>query len=99
VILPKTQPWAEPVFHLFVIQVQDRERLADYLKEKEIQTGVHYPIPNHQAPAVRQTLGPQPKLERTEEAAGKILSLPIYPDLTKQEVDGVCGAIREFFKK
>ena len=97
VILPKTQPWAEPVFHLFVIQVQDRERLADSLKEKGIQTGVHYPIPNHQAPAVRQTLGPQPKLERTEEAAGKILSLPIYPELTKQEVDYVCGAIREFF--
>jgi len=99
VLLPKPQSWAEPVFHLFVIQVPDREKLAVYLKDKGIQTGVHYPIPNHQAPAVRQTLGPQPKLGRTEEAVEKILSLPIYPELSKQEVDYVCGAIREFFGK
>lgn len=98
-VLPKTQNWAEPVFHLFVIQAPDRERLAGHLKEKGIQTGVHYPIPNHQQPAVRQALGPQPKLERTEEAAGRILSLPIYPELTKQEVDYVCSNIREFFGK
>ncbi|RPJ06118.1 MAG: DegT/DnrJ/EryC1/StrS family aminotransferase [Deltaproteobacteria bacterium] len=97
VLLPGPQSWAEPVFHLFVIRVSDREKLADALKEGGIQTGVHYPIPNHQAPAVLNTLGPQPKLERTEEAAGKILSLPIYPELSKQEVDYVSGAIREFF--
>jgi dTDP-4-amino-4,6-dideoxygalactose transaminase len=97
IVLPKPQSWAEPVFHLYVIQVSDRDKLADYLKEKGVQTGVHYPIPNHQAPAVRQTLGPQPKLQKTEETAGRILSLPIYPELGREEVDFVCSAVRQYF--
>jgi dTDP-4-amino-4,6-dideoxygalactose transaminase len=98
VITPKVEGWAEPVFHLYVIQTQKRDSLADYLREKGIQTGIHYPIPNHQQPAVRNTVGPQPKLERTEEAAQKILSLPIYPELEKEKVDFVCATINEFFK-
>lgn len=99
VITPKVQDWAEPVFHLYVIQTSKRDPLATYLKERDIQTGIHYPIPNHQQPAVRNAMGPQPKLERTEEAAGKILSLPIYPELDKEKVGFVCSAIREFFER
>ena len=99
VITPKVQDWAEPVFHLYVIQTSKRDPLATYLKERGIQTGIHYPIPNHQQPAVRNAMGPQPKLERTEEAAKNILSLPMYPELDKEKVDFVCGAIREFFRK
>jgi perosamine synthetase len=95
---PKVQDWAEPVFHLYVIQTMKRDSLATYLQERGIQTGIHYPIPNHLQPAVRNTIGPQPKLERTEEAAKKILSLPIYPDLEKEKVDFVCATIKEFFK-
>jgi len=74
-------------------------RLADFLKGKEVQTGIHYPIPNHQQPAVKKTIGPQPRLKKTEEAAGKILSLPMYPELDKEKVDFVCAAIREFFRR
>jgi len=99
VTLPRTESWAEPVFHLYVIQTSERDRLAAYLKEKEIQTGIHYPIPNHQQPAVKNGLGPQPELKKTEEAVQRILSLPIYPELEKEKVDFVCGAIREFFKR
>jgi dTDP-4-amino-4,6-dideoxygalactose transaminase len=99
VITPKVQDWAEPVFHLYVIQTSKRDPLATYLKERGIQTGIHYPIPNHQQPAVRNAMGPQPKLERTEEAAKNILSLPMYPELDKEKVDFVCSAIREFFRK
>ena len=98
VITPQAKDWAEPVFHLYVIQTPDRDKLADFLKEKEVQTGIHYPIPNHQQPAVKKTLGLQPKLKKTEEVAGKILSLPMYPDLEKEKVDFVCKAIREFFE-
>jgi len=99
VIIPKVKDWAEPVFHLYVIQTPRREDLATYLKEKGIQTGIHYPIPNHLQPAVRNTLGRQPKLKRTEEAATQILSLPIYPELEKEKVDFVCAAIKDFFSK
>jgi len=71
-------------------------RLADFLKGKEVQTGIHYPIPNHQQPAVKKALGLQPMLGKTEEVAGKILSLPMYPELEKEKVDFVCATVREF---
>ena len=82
-----------------MIQTAGRDELANYLKEKGVQTGIHCPIPNHQQPGVVNTLGSQPKLERTEEGVRKILSLPIYPELEKEKVDYVCAVIREFFKK
>lgn len=97
VILPKVQDWAEPVFHLYVIQTPKRDRLATYLKERGVQTGIHYPIPCHLQPAVTSMLDFQPRLERTEEVVKKILSLPMYPELTPGEVDFVCSTIRDFF--
>jgi dTDP-4-amino-4,6-dideoxygalactose transaminase len=99
VITPKVEDWTEPVFHLYVIQTTKRDSLATYLKEKGVQTGIHYPIPCHLQPAVQNALGPQPKLERTEEAVQKILSLPIYPELDKEKVDFVCATIRDFFNQ
>jgi dTDP-4-amino-4,6-dideoxygalactose transaminase len=97
VTTPQARDWAEPVYHLYVIQTPHRDKLADFLKEKGVQSGIHYPIPNHQQPAVRNALGQQPKLEKTEEVVQKILSLPIYPELEKEKVDFVCATIREFF--
>ncbi len=99
VTTPRAKDWAEAVFHLYVIQTSHREKLANFLKEKEVQSGIHYPIPNHLQPAVRNTLGQQPKLERTEEVVQKILSLPIYPELEKEKVDFVCASVKEFFQK
>ncbi|MEW6377535.1 MAG: DegT/DnrJ/EryC1/StrS family aminotransferase, partial [Thermodesulfobacteriota bacterium] len=95
----KVQDWAEPVFHLYVIQTSRRDELSTYLKEKGVETGIHYPIPCHLQPAVKNLLGPQPNLMRTEEATKKILSLPIYPELDQEKVNFVCGMIRDFFKK
>jgi perosamine synthetase len=97
VTTPQAKDWAEPVYHLYVIQTPHRDKLADFLKERGIQTGIHYPIPNHQQPAVRNALGQQPKLEKTEDTVKKILSLPVYPELEKEKVDFVCATIREFF--
>jgi perosamine synthetase len=99
VTTPRPKAWAEPVYHLYVIQTPDREKLANFLKERGVQTGIHYPIPNHQQPAVRNALGEQPKLENTEKTVKKILSLPIYPELEKEQVERVCAAIKDFFGK
>ena len=94
---PQAKDWAEAVYHLYVIQTDQREKLADFLKQKEVQSGIHYPIPNHQQPAVRNAIGKQPKLKVTEATVQKILSLPIYPELEKEKVDFVCTSIKEFF--
>jgi dTDP-4-amino-4,6-dideoxygalactose transaminase len=97
VATPRVRNWAEAVYHLYVIQTPDRDKLAAFLKERGIQTGIHYPIPNHQQRAVQITLGQQLPLEKTEDTVKKILSLPIYPELEKEKVDFVCAGIREFF--
>ena len=97
-ILPSVKEWAQSVFHLYVAQTSKRDELAKFLKEKGIQTGIHYPIPCHLQSGVRNTIGPQPKLEKTEEVVNKILSLPIYPELGREKVDFVCATIKEFFK-
>lgn len=98
VVTPKVKGGAEPVFHLYVIQTSRREALATYLKEKGIQTGIHYPIPCHLQPATRHILGSQDRLERTEKVAKEILSLPIFPELDKEKVGYICTAIKNFFK-
>jgi len=99
VITPEVRDWADPVFHLYVIRTLERDSLAAYLKNRGIQTGIHYPIPCHLQPAVQNALGRQPELPKTEETARNILSLPIYPELEKEKVDYVCTVVREFFEK
>ncbi len=99
VLIPSVREWAEPVYNLYVIQADDRDSLASYLEEKGVQTGIHYPVPCHQMPAVRKRLGPQPKLERAEVATQRILSLPMFPELEKEQVDFVCHTVREFFNR
>ncbi len=90
----------ESVYHMFVIRLDgpggpdQRESLARHLKEKGIESGVHYPVPNHQQPAIEERFGKQPTLPRTEDAVRRILSLPMFPTLTDEEVRRVATEIR-----
>src|SRR5437899_2780160 len=76
-----------------------REQLAEFLKGKGIGTGIHYPVPNHQQPAIMKLYSDLPRLPKTEAAVNEILSLPIYGDLPMEDVDYVCDAVLEFFGK
>lgn len=89
----------ESVYHMFVIRLETndaREGLARSLKEQGIETGVHYPVPNHQQPAITQLYGKLPPLPRTEDYTQRILSLPMFPSLTEQEVKTVANAIKAY---
>ena len=91
----------ETVYHMFVIRLKDndtREGLAKHLKTQGIETGVHYPVPNHQQPAIEELYGKFPPLPKTEAYAKRILSLPMFPTLTEAEVKTVAGAIRAYLK-
>jgi dTDP-4-amino-4,6-dideoxygalactose transaminase len=68
------------------------------LKEKGIETGVHYPVPNHRQPAIEELYGKLPPLPKTEDYVARILSLPMYPSVTEAEVVTVSQAIKEFVK-
>jgi dTDP-4-amino-4,6-dideoxygalactose transaminase len=92
----------ESVYHMFVIRLEEidhRDALARALKEQGIETGVHYPVPNHLQPAMLDLYGKPPSLPRTEEYVKRILSLPMFPTLTEAEVRRVADAIKQFMSR
>jgi dTDP-4-amino-4,6-dideoxygalactose transaminase len=88
---------SESVYHMFVIRLAShdvRETLARRLKDKGIENGVHYPVPNHQQPAITELYSDLPSLPRTEDYVRRILSLPMFPSLTEAEVKTVANEIK-----
>ena len=84
------------VFHLFVVQTPQRDALQAYLAEHGIGSDVHYPFPAHlQAPYVEYGDG-RGSLPSTEQLASEVLSLPIYPELSDDDVDYVCQTLRTY---
>ena len=71
----------------------------NFSRNKDIDTGIHYPKPNHLQPAVTGLFPFIPKLPRTEQAVKEILSLPIHGEMTLDTADQVCDAIAEFYGK
>ncbi len=86
------------VYHLYVIRSAHRDRLYDYLREHEILTGIHYPIPLHLQPAYRNhPQAGEGRFPVTEQCAREVLSLPMYPELTDEQVVTICEAIKRFY--
>ena len=98
VTVPYASPDTEHVYHLYVIQVDDRARLQAGLAAAGIGTGIHYPVPIHLQEAYRERGVSRGSFPVTEAAAGRILSLPMYPEMTEQDVrrvaEGVSALIR-----
>jgi len=95
--LPGERPHAHHVYHLFVVRTDRRGALAAWLKDRGIQTGIHYPVPGHRQPAV-ESLG-APALPRTERLVDEILTLPLSSGHTEEEIDRVAAAVRAFFSR
>jgi dTDP-4-amino-4,6-dideoxygalactose transaminase len=95
VTVPLEPWWARAVYHLYVIRVQDRNALQDSLKAAGIGTGIHYPIPLHLQKAYRWLGYTEGDFPVTEKLAAEILSLPMYPQLTRSEQEKVVQAVRE----
>ncbi|MEO3807833.1 DegT/DnrJ/EryC1/StrS family aminotransferase [Sphaerisporangium sp. B11E5] len=91
--LPRTAPGNLHVWHLYVIRVPQRDRVAAALREAGVQVQIHYPVPIHLQPAFRD-LGHGPgDFPVTETAAGEILSLPMHPHLTASQQEQVAEAL------
>jgi dTDP-4-amino-4,6-dideoxygalactose transaminase len=88
-------PVDDDVYHLYVVRTSRRTELADFLKQRGVQTGVHYPVPAHRQPAVAH-LAP-PSLPETERLVDEILTLPLSACHTEAEIDQVAEAVRAFF--
>lgn len=90
-----------PNFHLYVVhceKLEIRNSLADFLKTQGVQTGIHYPVPLHRQPGLKFLGHELGSLPVSEQAAERMLSLPIYPGITTDQQDYVIEKINEFFK-
>ena len=98
--LPTVRPGFRHVFHLYVVETEDRDQLQAYLKSEGIIAQTHYPIAIHQQEGYPwgRSARISGSLEHTERSAARVLSLPMYPELTAEETDTVIEAIRSWEK-
>jgi dTDP-4-amino-4,6-dideoxygalactose transaminase len=83
------------VAHLYVVRVNGRDALRDYLKSFGISTDIHYPIPDHRQPVFAGRYA-QIQLPNTERLATEILTLPLYPEMSDSQVDEVINAVNQW---
>lgn len=96
--LPVTAEGADPAWHLYVIRTARRDAMVSYLNQRGIGAGVHYPVPLHLQPAFADLGYVRGDLPVTEAVADSCLSLPIYPEMTDEQQDGVVAAVADFLE-
>ena len=94
-ILPFVSSDAEAVWHLFVVRVRDRDAVQRKLQKRGIAAGVHYPVPLHRQPAYKYLNFPEGSLPTTDQVAAHVLSLPMYPELTEEQIGFVAQLLDE----
>lgn len=96
---PKLFPGREHVFHLYVIQLDRRDEVREKLRERGISTGVHYPHPIHQHSGFKIAVGDQSgQFPVAERAARRILSLPIFPGISDEEIEYVAYSLKDIIE-
>ena len=107
IILPTEMPDHKHVYHLYVIKVnkgniqknnEARDRLQIFLQEQKISTGLHYPVPLHVQECFKYLGHKKGDFPETEMLAESGLSLPMYPELTDEQIEYVSGAILKYFR-
>ena len=95
---PIALPGAEHVYHLYVIQVNNRDEVVGYLKSKEISTSIHYPIPLHLQKTFEYLGYKKGSFPATEKTSLKILSIPMFPELSEEEIEFISEALIDIAK-
>jgi dTDP-4-amino-4,6-dideoxygalactose transaminase len=96
---PKLRENAFHIFHVYAIRAPKRDALADYLKSKGISTGIHYPIALPFMPAYGYMKHKPADFPMAYQCMSEILSLPMYPELSGEQIEYVARAIREFYER
>ena len=98
IILPVEPQWSTvAVHHLYVIRTEQRDELQQFLRKKDIQTGIHYPIPIGEQELYKKDNLTTKGIINTMDWKDKLLSLPMHPFLTDDEINYVCTSIKEFY--
>jgi dTDP-4-amino-4,6-dideoxygalactose transaminase len=97
IITPSCSEYIKAVYHLYVIRVKNRDKLIDFLGEKGIQTALHYPLPLHLQKAYNYLNYQNGDFPIAEKACREILSLPMYPELTEEQIKYVTDSIKSYY--
>jgi dTDP-4-amino-4,6-dideoxygalactose transaminase len=99
--LPIQLPWVDDgnkhIFHQFVVRSSDRDRLKSFLAERGIGTAIYYPVPLHLQPCFKHLGHKRGDFPEAERCAVEVLALPIYPELSQEQLEYVSESIRSFF--
>ncbi len=99
VVTPKEAEYAKHVYHLYVIRVKKRDETQTFLKEKGISTGIHYPKPLHLQPAYKNMGYKEGDFPVTENISKDTLSLPMFPELSQEQISYIVDKINSCMKK
>ena len=95
-IVPHDKSYEKSVYHTFIIQSEERNKLKEYLASKGVDTKIHYPLPIHYQEAAKGLGYKKGDFPVTEKQAETILSIPVYPELTDEQVDYIVTEVRNF---
>ena len=98
-VLPEVAPGSDPVWHLYVVRTADPDALGEFLRERGIATGRHYPEPVHLAPAYAHLGYGAGSFPIAEQVAREGLSLPMFPGISELQLTAVAEAIKAYFSR
>jgi dTDP-4-amino-4,6-dideoxygalactose transaminase len=93
---PQVMPWGEHVFHVYAVRTAHREQLMKHLADHEVQSGIHYPIPVHLQKAYADPAFGAGAFPHAERAASEVVSLPMFPEITAEQIAQVTAAVKSF---
>ena len=93
--LPEEMSWARHVYHVFAVRTAEREALQNSLHQAGVQTGIHYPVPVHEQPGYADARHKRGDFPESERAAAEVLSLPMYAELTEDQLQQVADSLRK----
>jgi dTDP-4-amino-4,6-dideoxygalactose transaminase len=97
VTVPEVKPYLRHVYHQYVIRTKHRDELQEYLSNKGIGTAIYYPLPLHLQECYKDLGYREGDLPEAEKASKEVIALPMWPELTNEEVNYIVESIREFF--
>jgi dTDP-3-amino-3,4,6-trideoxy-alpha-D-glucose transaminase len=96
VVTPSVAPDGNHVYHLYVVRASRRDALQGFLRRRGVGTAVHYPLPVHLQPFYAEAGFRRGQFPVAEQLTGDVLSLPMFPELTTEQVEYVAAQVREF---
>ncbi len=101
ILTPVRVAWSEHVFHQYTIRIREgrRDEMQSYLANQKIPTMIYYPVPMHEQTAFNKVVRRRVSLANTEKVCKEVLSLPMHPDLSEDQVNYICEHIEGFFRE